>query len=105
MIGTIRVALAEDHAMVRAGLTRLVREIPDVELVGVAEDGHEAVELVEMLEPDVLLLDITMPGLGGLAVLARITADHPGTRVIMLSMHDNEEYVAQALKAGAAAIS
>ena len=101
LTATIRVALAEDHAMVREGLTRLVREIPNVELVGVAEDGHEAVQLVEMLEPDVILLDITMPRLGGLGVLSRIAADHPRTHAIMLSMHDNEEYVAQALKAGA----
>jgi DNA-binding NarL/FixJ family response regulator len=101
MTATIRVALAEDHAMVREGLTRLVREIPNVELVGVAEDGYEAVQLVEMLEPDIILLDITMPRLGGLGVLSRITAEHPRTHAIMLSMHDNEEYVAQALKAGA----
>jgi DNA-binding NarL/FixJ family response regulator len=100
-IATVRVALAEDHAMVREGLTRLVREIPNVELVGVAEDGYEAVQLVEMLEPDVILLDITMPRLGGLGVLSRIVTDHPRTHAIMLSMHDNEEYVAQALKAGA----
>jgi DNA-binding NarL/FixJ family response regulator len=98
---TIRVAIAEDHAMVREGLIRLVGEIPNVELVGVAEDGHEALELIEMLEPDIILLDITMPRLGGLGVLSRIATDHPMTHAIMLSMHDNEEYVAQALKAGA----
>ena len=101
MSAAIRVALAEDHAMVREGLTRLVSEIPNVELVGVAEDGYEAVRLVEMLEPDVILLDITMPRLGGLGVLSRIVTDHPTTHAIMLSMHDNEEYVAQALNAGA----
>ena len=77
--------------------------LPNVELVGVAEDGYEAVQLVEMLEPDILLLDITMPSLGGLGVLARITADHPRTHAIMLSMHDNEEYVAQALRGRARA--
>jgi DNA-binding NarL/FixJ family response regulator len=102
MIGTIRVALAEDHAMVRAGIARLVEDLQWVELVGVAVDGHEALELVRETTPDVLLLDITMPGLGGLAVLSRVTSDHPATRVIMLSMHDNEEYVGQALKSGAA---
>jgi DNA-binding NarL/FixJ family response regulator len=101
LTATIRVAIAEDHALVREGITRLVREIPNVELVGVAEDGYEAVQLVEMLEPDIILLDITMPRLGGLGALSRIVADHPTTHVIMLSMHDNEEYVAQALKGGA----
>jgi DNA-binding NarL/FixJ family response regulator len=102
MIGTIRVALAEDHAMVRAGIARLIEDLQWVELVGVAVDGHEALDLVRDATPDVLLLDITMPGLSGLAVLSRITADYPHTRVIMLSMHDNEEYVGQALKTGAA---
>lgn len=98
----IRVALAEDHAMVRAGMARLLEDLPGVDLVGVAVDGYEAIALVEAEDPDVLLLDITMPRLGGLGVLARLASDHPRTRVIMLSMHDNEEYVAQALKAGAA---
>jgi DNA-binding NarL/FixJ family response regulator len=101
VIATIRVVLAEDHTMVRAGISRLVEELAGVELVGVAEDGQEALELVRQTAPDVLLLDITMPRLSGLGVLARVTADAPGTRVIMLSMHDNEEYVGQALKAGA----
>ena len=102
MRGTIRVALAEDHGMVRAGIARLIEDLPGVELVGVAEDGQEAVELVHTSAPDVLLLDITMPRLGGLGVLSRLTAECPGTRVIMLSMHDNEEYVARALQEGAA---
>ncbi len=87
--------------MVRAGLSRLIEDLPGVELVGVAEDGHEAVELVRLTAPDVLLLDITMPRLGGLGVLTRITVEYPATRVIMLSMHDNEEYVGRALQAGA----
>ena len=101
MTATIRVGLAEDHAMVRAGIARLIEDLPGVELIGVAEDGYEALELVRLAAPDVLLLDITMPRLSGLGVLARMVTDHPATRVIMLSMHDNEEYVGQALKAGA----
>ena len=66
VIATIRVGLAEDHGMVRAGISRLIEDLPGVELVGVAEDGHEAIELVRTAAPDVLLLDITMPRLGGL---------------------------------------
>jgi DNA-binding NarL/FixJ family response regulator len=102
MISTIRVVLAEDHAMVRAGLQRLLGDLPGIEVVGVAPDGHEALRLIEETQPDVVLMDITMPRLSGLAALARVTADHPNVRVIMLSMHDNEEYVVQALKMGAA---
>lgn len=87
--------------MVRAGIARLIEDLPGVDLVGVAEDGQEAVDMVRAAAPDVLLLDITMPRLGGLGVLARVVLEHPATRVIMLSMHDNEEYVGHALKAGA----
>lgn len=102
IVATIRVVLAEDHAMVRAGLERLLGDMPGIEVVGVACDGREAVELVAATDPDVALLDITMPGMSGLAALARIAVDQPRVRVIMLSMHDNEEYVGHALRAGAA---
>jgi DNA-binding NarL/FixJ family response regulator len=102
MIATIRVVVADDHAMVRAGLTRLLQDLPGVDVVAVAADGREAIALIDEHRPDVALLDITMPGLSGLNALTRITADHPEVRVIMLSMHDNEEYVGHALKAGAA---
>jgi DNA-binding NarL/FixJ family response regulator len=102
MISTIRVVIAEDHALVRAGLTGLVRELPAVEIVGIAADGREALQLVAETHPDVVLMDITMPGMSGLSALERITSSYPDVRVIMLTMHDNEEYVAQALKAGAA---
>ena len=101
MIATVRVVVADDHAMVRAGLRRLLDDLPEIEVVGVACDGREALEVVAETEPDVVLMDITMPGMSGLAALARITADHPRVRVVMLSMHDNEEYVGQALKCGA----
>ena len=101
MMGPIRVLLAEDHALVRSGIARLIDDLHGVDLVGVAVDGQETLDLVRDLTPDVLLLDITMPRLGGLAALPRLTSDYPATRVIMLSMHDNEEYVALALKAGA----
>ncbi len=103
MIGpTVRIILAEDHALVRAGIRRLLDDLPDVEVVGVAEDGREALRLIAELRPDVAILDITMPGLSGLNVLAQVVADHPAVRVIMMSMHDNEEYVGHALKSGAA---
>ena len=102
MIGTIRVVLVEDHAMVRAGMKRLLEDLPAIAVVGVACDGREALEIIQTVTPDVVLMDVTMPGMSGLAALARVTSDHPAIRVIMLSMHDNEEYVGQALKGGAA---
>lgn len=102
MIGAIRVLLAEDHALVRAGIAALLRQLPGIEIVGEASNGREAVRLIAELLPDVVLLDITMPGLNGLQVLARATMEYPHIRIIILSMHENEEYVWQALHAGAA---
>jgi DNA-binding NarL/FixJ family response regulator len=98
----IRIVLAEDHELVRAGLKRLIADLPGLEVVGEAAGGREALALVGRLMPDVIVLDVSMPELGGLHVVARIAAEHPGTRVLMLSMHDSEEYVWQALRAGAA---
>ena len=101
-MSTTRVLLADDHALVRAGLHSLLQTLPDVEVVAEAGDGREAMQLIETTHPDVVLMDITMPGLNGLEAAARITKDHPKVRLIMLSGHAGEEYVAQALRAGAA---
>jgi len=98
----ICVLLADDHTLVRAGIRGLVANLPDVEVVGEAGDGHEALRLAEALHPDVVLLDIGMPGLNGLEVTARLTKLDPMIRVVILSMHISEEYVLQALRAGAA---
>jgi DNA-binding NarL/FixJ family response regulator len=97
----IRVVLAEDHALVRAGFRALLAAIPGVEVVGEAHDGREALDVIGELLPDVAVLDITMPGLGGIQVITQLRAEHPGVHVVVLSMHDNEEYVRQALRAGA----
>jgi DNA-binding NarL/FixJ family response regulator len=98
----IRVLLAEDHALVRAGLRSLLERMSGIEVVGEAGNGREAIEMIGRQLPDVVLMDITMPGLNGLHTAARAKAEHPQVRVIMLSMHDNEEYVWHALHAGAA---
>lgn len=98
----VSVLLADDHALMRAGLRKLLESLPDVEVVGEADDGQAAVALAEQLRPDLVLMDIAMPGLNGLEAAARLTKAYPQTRVVILSMHQNEDYVRQALRAGAA---
>jgi DNA-binding NarL/FixJ family response regulator len=101
-IKPIRVILADDHTLVRAGIRALLEKLPWVEVVGEADDGREVLELVKTHRPDVVLMDITMPGLNGLEAAARIAKEFSEVRVIILSMHNNEEYYWRALKAGAA---
>jgi len=101
-IKPIRVILADDHTLVRAGMRALLEKLPKVEVVGEAGDGRQALQLVKRHRPDVVLMDISMPGLNGLDSSQRMTVEYPDARVIILSMHDNEEYYWRALKAGAA---
>jgi DNA-binding NarL/FixJ family response regulator len=89
---SIRVLLADDHTLVRAGIRALLEKLPGVEVVGEASDGREVMDLIKAQQPDVVLMDISMPGLNGLQALARITRDFPLVRVIILSMHPNDEY-------------
>lgn len=97
----VRVLLADDHALVRAGIRALLEKLPGMEVVGEADDGREAMELVKLQQPDVVLMDISMPGLNGLEAAERLAREFPKIRVIILSMHNNEEYYWRALKAGA----
>ena len=98
----VRVLIAEDHALVRAGLRKLLESLSGVEVVGEAGDGRDALAQVESKSPDIALLDIAMPGLNGLDAAEKIVGEHPRTRVLLLSMHATEEYVLQALRAGVA---
>jgi DNA-binding NarL/FixJ family response regulator len=98
-----RVLLADDHTLVRAGLRMLIEGIADMEVVGEASDGLAVLELAEKLQPQVVLMDIAMPGLNGLEATGRISKAWPAMRVLILSMHQNAEYVRQALRQGAAA--
>jgi len=99
---SLRILLADDHALVRAGFRSLLTEIPGVEVIAEAGDGREALRLAKEHQPDVVLMDISMPGLNGLDATAHIVKECPYTHVIILSMHASEEYVVQALQAGAA---
>jgi DNA-binding NarL/FixJ family response regulator len=98
---TARVLLADDHALVRAGFRSLLETIPGVQVVADADNGHDALRLIEEHRPHIAIMDISMPGLNGLEATARISAEFPSVRVIILSMHANEEYVLRALQAGA----
>jgi DNA-binding NarL/FixJ family response regulator len=98
----IRILLADDHALVRAGIRSLLEKIPNVQVVGEASTGREALEMVKTRLPNLVLMDIAMAELGGLEALPRITKDFPGVKVIILSAHANEEYVIRALRGGAA---
>ena len=98
---TVRVLLAEDHLLVRAGIRALLASLPDIEVVGEVTSGTEVMAAIETLSPDVALMDISMPGMNGLEATRRLSDDHPEVRVIIVSMHASEDYVARALKAGA----
>jgi two-component system response regulator NreC len=97
----IKVLLAEDHTIVRKGIRSLLDGEPDIEVVGEAEDGREAVEKVEELSPDIVLMDITMPHLNGLDATRQIKKMFPEVKVLGLTMYTNEEYILQLLQAGA----
>jgi DNA-binding NarL/FixJ family response regulator len=100
-MSVLRLVLVEDHALVRAGIRSLLEKLPDLEVVAEAGDGRSALSLIAEHQPDVVLMDIKMAGLNGLEATARIMRDMPGVRVVILSMYANEEYVIQALRAGA----
>ncbi|GLP65051.1 MULTISPECIES: response regulator transcription factor [unclassified Streptomyces] len=97
----IRILLADDHALVRRGVRLILDREPDLEVVAEAGDGAEAVELARTHEVDLAVMDIAMPRMTGLQATRELVALKPGVRVLMLTMHDNEQYFFQALKAGA----
>ena len=103
MKAPLRVMLADDHTLVRAGLHKLLDAMPSVEVVGEAGDGQTLLDLAAQHHPDVVLMDIAMPGLNGLEATARLLQDSPAVRVMILSMHQSEEYVRRALRLGAVA--
>lgn len=101
MHGKLRVLIADDHALVRKGLIALLSPSSEVEVVGEAEDGWEAVAKAQSLDPDVVLMDVSMPGLNGIEATRKIREQSPQTRVIMLTVSDSDEDLFQAIRAGA----
>jgi len=100
-VSKIRLLLVDDHEIVRAGLRMLFSAEPEVEIIGEAGSGEAAVAAVQDLEPDVVLMDVAMPGIGGVEATRRIKASHPQVAVLALTMHEDEEYFFEMLAAGA----
>jgi len=98
----LKVVLVDDHAIVRQGVRALLDEEDDITVIGETGDGSQALMLVEQLRPDIVVMDLSMPGLGGIEAIRQIRGRFPGVRVVVLSMHESEEYVFRALRAGAA---
>ena len=97
----IKVLLADDHSIVRAGLRRIVEESGDMEVVAEADDGREAIQLVQKTDPDVAVVDISMPGLDGLEVIGRLQTLKPELPILVLTMHEEGQYVVRTIEAGA----
>ena len=98
---SVRVLVADDHPMFRAGMVTVLQDLDDIEVVGQATNGREAVEQVASLSPDVVLMDLRMPEVGGLEATARIKVEHPHTSVIVLTMDSDDDSIFAALRAGA----
>lgn len=101
-MGNIRVVIADDHAIVRAGLRELLEKPPDINVIGEAESGTQALQLVEELNPDVLVLDVEMPDMSGIEVARSLNGNPSTTRILALSVHDDRAHVLKMLDAGAA---
>lgn len=97
----IRIVIADDHTIVREGLKQLLATDPDIEVVGEARDGNEAMQLARSTPFDVLLIDISMPGRNGLEVIRQIKAEKPKLRIMVLSMHEEHQYAVRAIRSGA----
>ena len=97
----IRVLVVDDHALHRDGIRQILGQQPDIQVAGEAESAERALVLVNLLHPSVVLMDIRLPGMNGIDATRRIRRDHPGTRVLVVSAYDDEEYIRGALEAGA----
>ncbi|MEO8972278.1 MAG: response regulator transcription factor [Ktedonobacteraceae bacterium] len=98
---TIHILLADDHTILRAGLKMMLNAQPDMEVVGEAQDGSHAISETRRLQPDIVLMDVTMPDINGIEATRQIKKIQPEVKILVLTMHENDEYVFQALRAGA----
>lgn len=96
-----RILLVEDHTLLRAGLCALLLQDPDLEIVGETDNGRDALRRIALLNPDLVLMDLSMPGINGIEAIADIKRRHPATRVLVLTVHKTEEYIHESLRAGA----
>lgn len=101
MIQTLRIVIVDDHPMVAEGIQSILESYDDVEVVGTLTGGRAVIEQLEQLNPDVILMDLNMPDMGGLSATERVLEQRPGTRIVILSMHDSPEYISSALNHGA----
>src|SRR5690606_10183253 len=99
MSTAIKVMLADDHAVVRAGYKFLLENVPDMEVMAEAASGEEALSNFARYKPDILVLDLSMPGMGGLETIRRLRAQHPDARILVFTMHENAAFVEHALQA------
>lgn len=97
----IRILLADDHTILRAGLKMMLNAQPNMEVIGEAQDGRQALQEARRLEPDIILMDITMPDINGIEATRQIKRQFPDVKILVLTMHEHDEYVFQALQAGA----
>lgn len=96
-----KLLIADDHLLFREGMKSLLSDVEDIELVGLASDGLEAVKMADSLLPDIILMDVTMPNMNGIAATEKIMSKHPDMAIIVLSMHNDRRFIAETLKAGA----
>ncbi len=98
----IRVLLVDDHALIRSGIDRLLSDIDDIDVIGEAANGEEAIQQCKALQPDVVLMDVSMPGMGGLEAIKRISTRYPDIRILAVTAHTDEPYPSRVIQAGAA---
>ena len=100
-MSVIKILVADDHAMIRDGVRYLIQDEVDIELIGEAVDGEDALEKIGELQPDLAIIDINMPNMNGLELIARLREDQPDVRIMVFSIHDEEEYILKSIKFGA----